>query len=755
VRAVDCKEVITVTDGNVMTENSLLVNSANPSISIILIRLISLLTSTLLWQTKSSSTVRAKSIRTSPLLIVLCGALLQFSTVCTTLHADEGMWLFNNLPRKQLADKYEFDPTPEWTEHVMKSSVRFNSGGSGSFVSSTGLILTNHHVGADVLHKISSAGHDYYKEGFWAKTRVEEQRAPDLELNVLQSIEDVTNRVGAAVKPQMSAEEAFVARRSVISAIEKESFDKTGLRSDVVTLYQGGQYHLYRYKKYTDIRLVFAPEFAIAFFGGDPDNFEYPRYDLDICLFRAYEDDKPVKIDHFLKWSKAGGVDGDLVFVSGHPGKTDRLDTVAALKYIRDVQAPTMLDWLRRREIMLQQFGERSEEHSRIAKEDLFGVQNSRKSYYGRLAGLQAPSIIARKEAAERQFRDQCDSDPQMKKAYSNSWEKIEQAQQIRRDIGVRINVLEGGRGFSSTLFGIARTLVRLAAENEKPSHERLPEFSDAARGSLELGLYSTAPIYEELEIAKLGDGLGYFLEKLGTDTPLAEAVMCGKNPGTRATELIGETKLKDVTERKRIAEGGPKAIAESNDPLIVLARLVDPDARAIRKKMEIHVVETERQAYSQISRALFELHGTSTYPDATFTLRLSFGTINGYEENANKVEFSTTLGGAFKDADRHGNKSPWALPPSWHQHRNNIDLNTPYNFVSTCDIIGGNSGSPVINRAGEFVGIIFDGNIQSLVGDFVYDERQNRAISVHSASIVESLKNIYGAAPLVRELGF
>jgi len=679
--------------------------------------------------------------------------MLQFGFDHSSLQAEEGMWLFNNLPKKQLAEKYKFEPTDAWLDHAMKSSVRFNSGGSGSFVSSTGLVLTNHHVGADTLHKISTADHDYYKEGFWAKTQAEEQRAPDLELNVLQSIEDVTARVNAAVKSEMSPPEAFVARRGIISTIEKESFDQTKLRSDVVTLYQGGQYHLYRYKKYTDIRLVFAPEFEIAFFGGDPDNFEYPRYDLDVCFFRAYEDGKPAKIEHFLKWSKAGATDSELVFVSGHPGKTDRLNTVAALKYIRDVQAPAMLDLLRRREVMLQQFGQRGEEQARIAKEDLFSVQNSRKAYYGRIAGLQDPQVMAHKEASEKAVRAKFDSSPQSKKDYGDAWEKIEKTQQIRREIGHQYNVLEGARGFSSTSFSIARTLVRLAEENEKPNRDRLPEYSEAARSSLELGLYSTAPIYEDLELAKLTDSLGYLLEKLG-DTPFTQKVMNGKNPAGRAAELLSGTKLKEVAERKRIAAGGKQAIADSSDPLIVLARMVDPDCRAIRKKLEEQVVEVERQAYAQISRAQFELQGTSTYPDATFTLRLSYGTIKGYEENGKMVAPLTTMGGAFEHANRHGNKFPWELPPSWHMHKNDIDQKSPYNFVSTCDIIGGNSGSPVINRDGEFVGIIFDGNIQSLVGDFVYDERQNRAVSVHSVSIMEAMKKIYGAGPLAAELG-
>lgn len=688
-------------------------------------------------------------VRLSVLAIVACVAASSLSA-----RADEGMWLFNNLPRKQLAERYKFEPTPEWVDHVMKSSVRFNSGGSGSFVSSTGLVLTNHHVGADTLHKIGTAEHDYYKDGFWAKTKAEEQKSPDLELNVLQSIEDVTARVNEAVKPGMPAAEAFAARRGIMSEIEKESLDKTGLRSDVVTLYQGGQYHLYRYKKYTDIRLVFAPEAEIAFFGGDPDNFEYPRYDLDICLFRVYDNDKPAKIEHFLKWSRAGADDGELVFVSGHPGKTDRLNTMAALKYMRDVQSPSTLDLLRRWEIMLQQYGQRSDESARRAKDDLFGAQNSRKAYYGRIAGLQDPSILAKKESAEQALRAKIAADPRLKTEFGSAWDRIEQAQDLRRELAVPMSVLESGRGFHSELFSIARTLVRLADENEKPNRDRLKEYSDAGRSSLELQLYSTAPIYDDLEQAKLSDGLGYLLEKLGGDNALAQKILAGKNPAARAAELIGGTKLKNVAERKRIASGGKQAIAQSTDPMIVLARLVDPAAREVRKKFDDQVVEVERQAYAQISRALFQIQGTGAYPDATFTLRLSYGTVKGYEENGKKVEPWTTMGGAFEHSAAHGGKSPWALPPRWHKHKSQIDPKTPFNFVSTCDIIGGNSGSPVINRAGEFVGIIFDGNIQSLVGDFVFDETQNRAVSVHSASILESIRKIYEAEPLAAELG-
>ncbi len=688
------------------------------------------------------------------LLGVFLACAVSISVGAEQVQADEGMWVFNNLPRKQLKEKFGFEPTDAWIEHVMQSSVRFNSGGSGSFVSSTGLVLTNHHVGADTLQKISTAEHDYYKEGFWAKTHADEPKAPDLELNVLQSIEDVTARVNGAVEAGAAPAEAFAARRAIIATIQKESFEKTGLRSDVVTLYQGGQYHLYRYKKYTDIRLVWAPEFDIAFFGGDPDNFEYPRYDLDACLFRAYENDKPAKVEHFLKWSQAGAGENELVFVSGHPGKTDRLNTVAALKFTRDVRAPFVLDLLRRMEIMLQQYGQDGEEQARIAKEDLFGVQNSRKAYLGQIAGLQDAGIMAKKEAAEAALRARVESDPKLKAAYGSAWQKIEQAKKTHAELMVQNAILEQGRGFGGGLFQTARTLVRLAEENAKPNTERLPEYSDAGRASLELQLYSTAPHYDDLELAKLTDGLGFLTEKLGGDNPLVKKVLAGKGPAARAAELLAGSKLQDVAERRKIAAGGKQAIEESTDTLIALAKLVDPDARSIRKKMEEQVIEVERQAYGQISRALFEIEGPSRYPDATFTLRLSYGTVKGYTENGKPIPPWTTMGGAFDHANKHGNKAPWALPQTWHSHKGDIDPKTPFNFVSNNDIIGGNSGSPVINRAGEFVGIIFDGNIQSLVGDFIFDETQNRAVSVHSSSIIEALKKVYGAEALAAELG-
>lgn len=668
--------------------------------------------------------------------------------------ADEGMWLFNNPPKKILKERYGFEPSAAWLVHLQQSSVRFNSGGSGSFVSSEGLVMTNHHVGADTLHKISTAERDYLKTGFYARTRDQEVRAPDLELNVLTSIEDVTARINAAVKPGMAAAEAFQARRAAMNTVEKESLDKTGLRSDVITLYQGGQYHLYRFKKYTDVRLVFAPEQAIAFFGGDPDNFEYPRFDLDICFFRVYEDGKPARVPHFLKWSAAGAGDGELVFVSGHPGRTSRLNTVAHLEFVRDVLYPRLLDRIFRREVLLSTFSERSRENARRARDELFGYENSRKARLGGLAGLQDPAIMGRKRAEEREFRAVVDRDPKLRTACGSAWDEVEAALRAWKPIYTPMVLWEQGSAFNSECFSIARTLVRLTAESDTPNAQRLREYRESNLESLKHALFSDAPIHDDLETLKLADSLSMLLEIAGTDDPLVKQVLAGKSPRERAAELVRGTKLRDVAERKRLAEGGLKAVLASQDPMIALARLVDPAARQVRKTYEEKVEEPLRQAYAKIADARFARLGTAVYPDATFTLRLAFGTVKGYTELGRAVPPWTVIDGTYRRAAEHENAAPFNLPKSWLERKEKLDLATPMNFVCTADIIGGNSGSPVVNRNAELVGIIFDGNLQSLVLDYIYTDQQARAVSVHSAAIVEALRKIYDAGQLADELG-
>jgi hypothetical protein len=668
--------------------------------------------------------------------------------------ADEGMWLYNQFPKKLVKDKHGFEPSDEWLKHVRLSSVRFNSGGSGSFVSSKGLVMTNHHVGADALAKMSTADRDLVQVGYSAKSQGDELKCVDLELNVLMNIQDVTQRVNDAVKPGQPAADSQQARRAVINTIEKEAFDKSGLRSDVITLFQGGEYHLYQFKKYTDIRLVFAPEKAIAFFGGDPDNFEYPRYDLDICFFRVYENGQPAKIEHYLSWSKNGAADNELIFVSGHPGRTSRLNTVAHLDYLRDVQFPQTLDLLRRREVLLKTYSERSLENARRAEDDLFSYQNSRKARIGGLGGLQDPAIMNKKKNEEAELRAKVDADPKLREKYGTAWDDVAKTIKFIKTIRTEYNLLEANQAFNSELYSIAKTLVRMADEDAKPNAQRLREFGEAGRASLEMQLYSDAPIYPDLETVKLADSLGMMVEMLGADNETVKKVLDGRSPRERAAELVKGTKLTSVEERKKLAKGGKSALGSSSDAMIKLARLVDPRARELRTQFEQQYDEPQRQAYAKVAGARFAVFGSTTYPDATFTLRLAFGTVKGYEDEGKQIPPWTTLGGTFKHAEAHGSKEPFELPQSWLKNRDKLKADTPFNFVSTADIIGGNSGSPVVNKAGELVGIIFDGNIQSLVLDFMYTDTVARAVSVHSSGIMEALRKVYGATALADELG-
>ena len=667
------------------------------------------------------------------------------------IRADEGMWLFNDPPRALLKKRHDFTITDAWLQHVQNSSVRFNSGGSGSFVSADGLIMSNHHVGADALQKLSDKEHDYLRHGFHARTLAEEKPAKDLELNVLTSIEDVTARVNGAVKAGLSDAEAFAARRAIVAEIEKESQDKTGLRSDVVTLYQGGLYHLYRFKRYTDVRLVFAPEQQIAFFGGDPDNFEYPRYDLDICFFRAYENGQPAKVEHFFKWSGQGARENDLVFVPGHPGRTSRLLTVAELEYLRDYRLPKTLTRLYRLEVLLTAYSGRSRENARRAKDDLFGVQNSRKALNGELAGLLDPGVMDKKVADEKRLRAAVSERPGLQEI-APVWDRIAAAQQVIRERARAYNLLEAGGAFNSEWFGIARTLLRAAEEKQKPNGERLQEFSESARESLELQLFSEKPIYPDLEELQLSDSLTFLAEDMGSTNSLVRQILAGQSPRERAAQLIKGTRLNDVDLRRKLYQGGAAAVNAARDPMIDLARLVDSEARSLRKVMEAQG-EAKKQAQAKIAAARFALEGTSRYPDATFTLRLAFGTVRGYEESGQHVPGHTTFTGLYERAAEQEYRPPFDLPKIWLDRKPGLELKTPFNFVSTADIIGGNSGSPVIDRQGELVGIIFDGNLQSLVLDFVYTDEQARAVSVDARGIIEALRKVYEAKQLANEL--
>jgi hypothetical protein len=652
------------------------------------------------------------------------------------------MWLFDVPPVKQVKEKYDFELTPEWLQHVQQSSIRFARRGSASFVSSQGLIMTNHHVGARNLHELSTPENNLLENGFYAKTFEEELPCPGLEILVPVSSEDVTEKVNADVTPEMSAEEARKIRNAAIAALEKETSDKTKLRCEVTTLYQGGKYWLYGYKIYNDIRLVWAPEESIAAFGGDPDNYEYPRYCVDCSLFRAYENGKPAKIEHFLKWSTDGVKDGELVFVSGFPGKTDRSYTREHLEFQRDVYFPWRLQKLYRREVIYSAFSNRSLENQRRIADDLGGVQNYRKRAIGQLQGLQTPSLWKNL--------------PQTEPATDSPEDKIQKTLQFARSLYAGYDCIELGEFFNSQTFKIARTLVRLVSETEKPNSERLKEYQDGNIESLKQTLFADTPIYEDVEILKLTDSLTMLNEILYNDEDKFLYILDRDlSPKEYATELILHSKVRDVAERKRLVEGGIKAVKYSSDSMIQLVLRVERIARGIRENYENKVEAPMTAAYAELAQKRFEKLGTSVYPDATFTLRLSYGAVKGYKEDDGTVVAPvTTIAGMFDRAEKQKFKEPFDPPKSWKDGKTKLNLNTAFNLVTTNDIIGGNSGSPLINTKGEVVGLAFDGNIYSLSNNFIYTETQSRCVSVHADVIVEALRKIYNANRIADELG-
>lgn len=672
-----------------------------------------------------------------------CLLALTILTATLPLSADEGMWLLTRPPTQVLKSKYGFEPTPAWLEHLQKSCVRM--GASASLVSADGLLITNHHVGVDDLYKLSTPQRDLVRDGFHARTHDEELKCPDLEVQVLWSIEDVTERVAAASPADMPPGEAYEAKRKAMTRIEQESKDATGLDSEVVTLWHGARYHLYRYRRYTDIRLVFAPEKSVAFFGGDTDNFEYPRFDLDCCFFRIYEDGKPLRPEHYLKFSPRGAADGELLFVLGHPARTRRLLTVEHLRFLRDVEMPTILNWLWRREVQLGVFCNRGEENRRIGENDYFSIQNSRKARTGMYQAMLDPEFIPQKERAEAKLQAAAKS--------AKPWDRITEAERTYRTFFNRRNTLREGHPIQGRLFDIARTIVRLADELPKPSPDRFREYRDSELDSVYLQLYSPAPIYDDLEIENVAGGLMLMAERFGADDPLVVKALDGRSPRARAEQLVRDCTLKDIETRKRYVKEGKKAVDASDDPMIRLAAALDPESRALRKRFEDEVEGVERENYAKIGAAQFALYGEDLYPDATGTLRFAFGTVKGYEEGGRTISPFTTFVGLYERWKERGPRPPFDLPRRWIDRRERLDLETPLNFVLTADIIGGNSGSPIVNTKGEIVGLIFDGNLQSLVWDIAFDDRQGRAIAVDTRAIVEALRKVYDANELADEL--
>ncbi|HVP90072.1 MAG TPA: S46 family peptidase [Terriglobales bacterium] len=677
---------------------------------------------------------------------VLLAVLLALPVV-----ADEGMWLFNKPPKDILQKKYGFAMTQEFMDHLRLASISFG-GASGSFISPEGLVLTNHHVGQGAVQNLSTKDRDLMKTGFYARTRAEELKVPGMELRVLQEIEDVTDKVLGAEKPGMTPVEAAEARGKVIAALEKETTEKSGLRGVVVTLYAGGMYHLYKYKLLNDVRLVFAPEYAIAFFGGDQDNFTYPRYDLDITLFRIYENGQPLKSGNYIKWSTVGIREGDLLFCSGHPGSTGRLLTYAQLEFLRDTSYPFNIANLKRRQAYMHEYGKKGEEQARIALRNLFGIENSLKATVGYQSGLLDKALMGKKLKEEQGLRAAVAKNPDLEKPFGGAWDEVAAAEKAYASFYKPMVFFERANGFYTTYFNIARSIVRLAMEKPKPNSDRLREYRDAGLPSVERAILSPAPIYDEFETLKLADSLAQLQEELG-DWQETKWILGGRSPQDVARELVAGTKLKDVAFRKKLVEGGLEAVYQCPDPMIKLALLVDPVSRGLRARYEKGVDAVETRNGARIAQVLFKLEGTSIPPDATGTLRLSFGTVKSYIENGRKVPFETTFAGMYEKSDKAANKDPYVLPESFLKKRAAVRLTTPLNFVATADSIGGNSGSPLVNRKGEFVGVLFDGNIQSLPTRFVYEDKVSRSVMVHGQGIIEALLKVYDAKPLVDEI--
>jgi len=667
------------------------------------------------------------------------------------IRADEGMWLFNMPPKELIQKKYGFALTPEWISHIQLSSVRFG-GASGSFVSPDGLVLTNHHVGQGAIQNLSTKERDLMKSGFYAGTRGEELKCPGMELRVLQDIEDVTAKVTGMEKPGMSASETAEARDKSIAAIEKEGAEKTGLKCQVVTLYSGSMYHLYRYKAYNDVRLVFAPEYLMAFFGGDPDNFTYPRFDLDVSIFRIYENGQPLKTPHYLKWAARGVKEGDLIFCSGNPGSTGRLLTSAQLEFLRDVSYPFAIANFKRRQALMHEYSRKGPEEARVALRNLFGIENSLKAVSGYQSGLLDKKLMDKKAREEQALREAVRKNADLEKEYGKAWDEIAAAQKTYASFFKEYTFFERANGFTTTYFNTARTIVRLAMEKPKPNDQRLREFRDSNLASVERSLLSPSPIYDEFETLKLADSLAQLKEELGM-TQEIRWLLGDRNPAEVAKELVSGTRLKDLDLRKKLMDGGLDAVYRCLDPMIKLALLVDPKSRGLRARYEKEVEAFETTNGALIARAMFKLEGASIPPDATSTLRLSFGVVKGYIENGKKVPYQTTLAWLFERSQKAGNNPPYKLPPSFVGKKSALNLGTPINYVATCDSIGGNSGSPVVNRKGEFTGVLFDGNIQSLPTRFVYEEKISRSVMVHASGIIEAMIKVYGAKALADEI--
>ncbi len=676
--------------------------------------------------------------------------------VLPTLHADEGMWTFDNIPIRQIKAKYGVDLDAIWLRKLQLATLRF-PGGTGAFVSAEGLVVTNHHIGRGGIAQLSSTRLDFVKDGFTAANRDQELKVPGLELMMLVSTEDVTLQVNGTVAKGMADKDALMARRNALAEIRKVEEAKSGLTCEPVTLYQGGEYWLYRYKKFNDVRLVAAPEVQVASFGGDPDNYTYPRHNLDFSLFRVYENGQPYRPQAFLRFQPKGVAMGELTFISGHPGTTFRQQTHAQMVYARDIGIPFQLQSLARQKEVLLTFAATTPEAHRLAAETIYGVENGFKRLSGQLLGLAKAGNLRRVEEAESALKAAVAKDSELQSRVGESWGNVARAVERQKALLKESTYTGSGR---VALLGHALTLVRLAEEESKPSSQRLTEFSEGNLKATRARLLSSRPVQKPIDATLLTVALQEALEQLGPGHPFVRAILGGQSPEAVSKAAVEGTKLDDPSYRKQLAEGGKAALEASTDSLILFARKLEPFNRAIRKQMEDEVISVFSEHGGRIAEARFQVFGKAHYPDATFTLRLGYGPVATYANGSGTLAqpFTTFMGMYDRHLGWGGNAAAaedgaWTLPQRWLDRQGKLDLATPFNFIYACDTVGGNSGSPVVNARGEFVGINFDSVYEGQGGYYVYDADTKRAVATDARAILETLRKIMDADQLVAEL--